>query len=134
MLKILIDSYKIYEESQYKFNIPLTIENRTTEYLQKSCYILQWFKDNYVLTNDKNNIVKIAEIFNDFKYDEHYINLTKAEKKKYTKRYLIEYFANNIITKKYYKEKTEAYRNILFYWKKIDNIDQIDDNNNLNYL
>ena len=128
LVKILMEAYKVYEQNKYQFKIPETIAKRTEEYLEKSCYILQWFKDNYILTDDKINIVKIADMFTSFKLDEYYENLTKQEKRKLNKSHFVDYFANNIITKKYYKEKTNMERNILFFWKKKDDNTQYIDN------
>lgn len=130
LLKIVMEAYKVYEQNKYNLKIPETIAKRTKEYLEKSCYILQWFKENYILTNDKKNIIKLADIFASFRLDEYYENLTKQEKRKFNKSHFVDYFANNIITKKYYKEKTTMERNILFFWKKKDdntgNIDNLD--------
>ena len=123
LLKILFDSHKNYSDNKFKFDIPQFIKNRTDSYLELSCVLLQWFKENYELTSDNSDNVKIDYIHKDFKASEYYMNLTKAERRTYNLTYFIGYFSNNIITKKYYKKKLQIHntciRNVLCNWKEI---------------
>ena len=71
-----------------------------------SCDILLWFKENYIESEIKNNM-KISYIYENFVNDEdYYKNLTKFERKKYTKKFFIEYFKSNIFLSKYYSERS----------------------------
>jgi len=132
LLQILMDSHKIYAQNKYKFDMPDSIKKRTAEYLELSCNLLQWFKDNHELTNKKNDYVKLKDLYEDFKMSEYYDNITKLEKRKYNYKYFVEYFSTNIISKKYYKEKTTDLRNVLFCWKKFD-CDEFTENNKLDF-
>ena len=85
-MKILFDQYKIYKKNNYIFNIPQSIKERTQLYLELSCNIVQWFKDNYQLTNDKNDTIKIKDLFEDFTNSEYYTNLSRNEKRKYNRK------------------------------------------------
>jgi len=127
LMKILFDQYKIYKKNNYIFNVPQSIKERTQLYLELSCNIVQWFKDNYQLTNDKNDTIKIKDLFEDFTNSEYYTNLSRNEKRKYNKSYFIEYIQNNIFFRKYYIEKSTYLRNFIREWKKKDN-EENDDN------
>jgi hypothetical protein len=65
--------------------------------------------------------------------------LSKFEKRKFTLPYFIEYFKNNILTKKFFKQRHKFYNadhkrcettNILLFW----NINELDDRNNDNNI
>ena len=75
-------------------------------YLELSCQLLPWFKENYELTNNKKDFIKIGDIFELFKNSDTYINMSKYERKKYNKNYFKDYFEKNIVTRKYYKDIT----------------------------
>lgn len=130
LLRILINAHKKYSDRNYKFDIPETIRQRTAEYLEANCQLLEWFKDEYEITKEKNDILLIKDIYENFKFSEYYENLTKYEKRKLNYKYFIEYFSTNIVTKKNYKEthsrgssnNQERFRNILLYWKKKEDV------------
>ena len=123
LFKILIDIHKNYKKNNYILNIAQTIKDRTNSYLELSCNILQWFKDNYELTDEKNNYIKIKDIYQNFCCSEYMINLSKSEKNKYNKKYFHEYFETNIFFKKYYCERYNDIRNVIRYWKLRNNED-----------
>ena len=124
LLKILMREHvKYYKQKNSKFTIPSAIKERTANYLELSCNILQWFKDNYELTNNKKDIIKIKDIFAEFCASSYYFNLTKNEKRKYNKTFFTNYFETNIYLKNYYCLNHMAYS--VHSWKKTDNIDKI---------
>ena len=102
LFKILADVYYEYA-TKYDglLQIPLTVSNRTSLYLELSCNIVQWFKNSYEQTTD---IVysKLKDVFLEFKQSDYYINLSKNDKRKYNKTFFINYFETNIYLKKYY--------------------------------
>ena len=143
ILKILMESHKMYASNGYNFVIPELIKSRTIEPLEISCIIFQWFKKNYCLSENKRDTIKIQDIFHNFKKSEHYDNLTKFEKRKYNYKYFIEYLSSNMTTKKYYKERhgKDNERNILFSWtttkeeiEKEEELSQCNDKQNNNRL
>ena len=118
LLKILFEVYKKYKDNNYILIIPETIKERTNVYLQSSCFLLEWFKDNYILTNDKKIYTKISDIYENYKTSENYLLLSNREKRKYNNRFFVEYFKNNLFIKKYYKERDSKNRNFLIGWIK----------------
>jgi phage/plasmid-associated DNA primase len=122
LLHILMNVHKEYSDNGCKFDIPESIKKRTSEYLEMSCNLLQWFKTTYELSDD-DDIIKIKDIYEEFKENEYYSTLSKFEKRKYNYKYFTEYFSNNIVTRKYYKERYTKGRtgnyNVLYSWKQI---------------
>ena len=121
LLQILFEIYKEVYKNQRDITIASSIKERTMSYLELSCQLLPWFKENYELTNNKKDFIKIGDIFELFKSSETYSNMSKYERKKYNKNYFKDYFENNIMTRKYYREKTQYTRNILEFWKEKNN-------------
>lgn len=124
LLKILFSVYDNHiNKNNEKIKVAKEIESRTNAYLERSCLILTWFKENYKLTDDKNELLTIGKIFDFFKEDEIYSNMSKYEKKTYNKKYFINYFENNIFTRKYFCGKYQGILYVMKRWIKIDNID-----------
>ena len=113
LLKILMEAYKKYQMNNYDFNIPKYIQDRTTKYLEMSCNILQWFKDKYEFTKNKNDIVKMKDVYAVFKISDYYYNLSKADKRKYNYSYFLDYFQNNMQFRKYYVLRRNDFTNFL---------------------
>jgi len=63
---------------------------------------LSWFKDNYDKTNDKKDIIKLKDLFRDFRDSDYYDNLSKNDKRKYNYTFFTDYFSTNVFFKKYY--------------------------------
>jgi phage/plasmid-associated DNA primase len=119
LLKILMGTYKKYKENNYMFKIPESIKDRTTQYLEMSCNILQWFKENYKHTGEKKDICKMRDLYDDFSAGTYFVNLTKFEKRKYNKSYFSDYISNNSIIGKYHRETHNNIRNCLIEWTRI---------------
>lgn len=117
LIKILINEHKKYIDNGSIITLPESIKERTKTYLELSCNILQWFKDNYEETEEKN-IIKIKDIYELFCGSEYFFNLSKFERRKYNKNYFVNYFETNIFLRKYYKERHNNTRNVILCWKK----------------
>ena len=108
LLKILMREHiKFNKINKRNLIIPKSIDERTRLYLEMSCNILQWFKDNYECTNG-DTVYKLKDIHKEFIESMYYCNLTKNEKRKYNKSYFIEYFETNIYLRKYFVIKKDA--------------------------
>jgi len=130
--KILTDYHKQYHFFQ---NDSIKLSNdiliRTNKYLEESCDIVEWFKENYsnnIIDEDNTNIVflKIGDIYKTFRESEFYNNLTKTNKEKYTKTKFFDFIRNNIFFKKYYHEHYGNNHRILLGWYQ--NIEEYDMN------
>jgi phage/plasmid-associated DNA primase len=118
LLKVLMYSYAEYKNNNYIFEIPKSIKERTTQYLEMSCNILQWFKDTYNYTGDKNAICKMKDLYEVFTSSNYYSNLTKNEKRKYNKSYFSDYISNNSFLIKYHKVVYNNIKNCIVGWQK----------------
>ena len=92
--------------------VPESIKARTNEYIEDCDPFLSWFNDNYNKTTDKNDIVKVKDLFIDFKNKDYYQNLSKKEKRELNEKKFIKMISENLTLHKYY-----------FARKKIDGVD-----------
>ena len=54
--KILTDYHKqYYHTNNTKLDISENIQKRTTKYLEESCDVVGWFRENYSLDNNTDN-------------------------------------------------------------------------------
>jgi phage/plasmid-associated DNA primase len=116
LMKILMNAYKKYKEDGSILIPPETIKKRTDKYLQMSCNLLGWFKDNYEKCEGQN--LKLLDVYVNFKSSDFYLEGPKSLKDKYKKKYFLEYFENNIFTRRDYVERTNSTRHILKNWKQ----------------
>jgi phage/plasmid-associated DNA primase len=119
LLKILMDRHKIYLQNESIIQLPPSVVERTNLYLELSCNIVQWFKNNYVETNNNKDVIKIKDVFDEFSESDYFFNLSKMERRKYNKAFFVEYFETNIFLRKYYKERHNNVRNVLLGWTKV---------------
>ena len=118
LMKILMEEYKVYIKNEKRLDIPRSIIDRTQTYLELSCNLVGWFKDNYEFTGDKTDILKIREIYDNLTDSIYFYNLTKYEKQKYNRSYFTNYVETNIFFKKYYKVREAYNRNFISQWTK----------------
>lgn len=119
LLKILMDRHIVYLQNESIIQLPPTVIERTNLYLELSCNIVQWFKNNYIETNDNKDVVKIKDVFDEFTDSDYFFNLSKLERRKYNKSFFVDYFETNIFLRKFYKERHNNVRNVLLGWTKI---------------
>lgn len=117
LLKILMqEHYKYYKVNKSTFNLPQSIINRSRQYLEMSCNIVEWFKDNYEETSDLTQYTAIKDIYDLFKTSDFYSNLSKADRAKYTKKYINDYISTNIFFRRYYAERYNNIRSVVKGW------------------
>jgi hypothetical protein len=63
-IKIFFNTYKNYLQNNFILQIPESIKDRTQKYLELSCIILPWFKENYERTIEKE-FITAGTILND---------------------------------------------------------------------
>ena len=123
LIKILMEHHQNYQKNKYILSIPHSIHSRTMNYLEQSCNIVQWFKDNYEYTDNKDAVIKIKDLYEKLTQSEYFNNMSRGDKRKYNKTYFIEYVQNNIFFRKYYCERTSNMKNFIRNWMPIQNID-----------
>ncbi len=104
-LHILLDAYQELMSNKYLLKIPDSIKQNNQEYLEQSIKIMEFFNDNYERTENEKDFIKIEDIKDAFLSSDFYINLTKLEKRKYSKKYFIEFFEKYPPLRKNYRER-----------------------------
>ncbi|AYV84787.1 MAG: DNA primase [Hyperionvirus sp.] len=121
LMKILFIAYKGYMAREYRFDMPKSIADRTTAYLELSSNLLGWITESYEKTTNQLDIVKLAEMYKIFQSSEYYNNLSKADKRKYNYKTFVQEIEENQFIKKYYIERKRIngvdYRSILTNFK-----------------
>ena len=117
LIKILIEKHKNYTNNNNILTIPKYIADRTNNYLQMSCDIISWFKDNYELTEDKNDTLKVKDMYYNFTYSHNFQHMSKVDKRKYNKSYFMDYISTTLFFKRYYCAKSNTLFNVIRYWK-----------------
>jgi len=118
----MLINYLLWCTTKIDLKIDNTIElNKLQLSGEKYCdTIISWFKENYELTDDESNVLKLKDIYKRFTESHNFEHMTKAEKKKYNKSYFVEYIEKNIFFRKYYCAKSKYIRTFLKYWKLKD--------------
>jgi len=121
-LKIIMDAYKCYAEDNCNLKIPFSIKERSNQYLEMSCELMQWILDTYEKTDDFKDIVTVKEIYELFKNSEYYNNLSKNEKRKNNVKSFIERIRDNVFLRKHFYDRKKIdgidYRNIICGFKE----------------
>ena len=104
---IITEHWKKYlnKNKNIEFFIPDSIRNRSNEYLKNSNEIFTWFEEIYEKKDDNTIILKLDDVYEDFKDSSIYNEYSKKERRDYNKKNFIEKLSKNVFLKKYYKER-----------------------------
>ena len=113
LFNMLVDYHKKYADNNFDIKLPASIYERTSQYLEDSDELFNWFSENYEFVDDNTVYISIASIYENFKNQDVYHNLTKNEKRTYTLKRFKSLCMTNLFIKKYFVER---------YQKNNDNI------------
>jgi len=99
----------IIEKAKNEIYVPPIVQSRTNEYIDKNDDLLNWFNDNYELTTEETDIVKIKEVFDLYKEGDEYQALYKKERPNLS-RFTEDIKSNKHLRSKY-KEKINDNKN-----------------------
>ncbi len=107
LFHIIIEHWKKYLEKNKNIEcfIPESIRNRSNEYLKYSNEIYTWFEECFEKIDDNTIILKLEDVFEDFKDSNIYNEYTKKEKRDCNKKCFIDKLSKNVFIKKNYKER-----------------------------
>ena len=125
---LLTKYYKQHYEHKCQLEIPKLIEERTTNYMSNSDEIVNIIEEVLVKTNDKNDIIKLKELFEIVKSSDMYMNMNKEEKRKLNYKTFYSKLETNMFMKKYVCENKDKIK-ILKCFKMKDGIED-----SFNYL
>ena len=111
--------------------IPDNVRTRSKDYVIENEEFFGWFNEKYVITNNVNNdIVKVKDLFNNYKNSEFYMHLTKKQKRKCNLKNFQETIKHHLILKNHYRtnrtKKTAAVR-LIGIKEKVDDYDSDSD-------
>ena len=72
----------ILDNAPKELFIPSIIQKRSIEYVMDSDELYEWFGEEYELTNNKDDILKMKDVYSLFKESEFFCSKTKEEKRK----------------------------------------------------
>lgn len=115
------------EDERINYNIDR--KNKKIESIKniKNDELLSWFIDNYEKTNNKKDIIKLKEIYDNFSHSDYFYNLNKDQRKGLNYKNFIERIKNNISLKKFIKKNNH---NVYI----ITNYKPLNNNDNNNYI
>jgi phage/plasmid-associated DNA primase len=118
----------IIEKARKEIYVPPIVEARTNEYIDKNDDLLNWFNDNYELTTEETDIVKIKEVFDLYKESDEYQALYKKERPN------LSIFTEDIRSNKHlrskYKERLKIQKNNTTLRSVLQGVRQIYNNDN----
>ena len=119
-LKATLNIYKrpILTEDE-RINYKIDRKNRKIESI-KNDELLSWFIDNYEKTNNKKDIIKLKEIYNNFSHSDFFLNLNKDQQKKNNYKSFIEKIESNLFINKYLIQIKNVYHVTNYIIKKND--------------
>lgn len=70
----------IIDNARKEIYVPDIVKARTNEYIDKNDDLLNWFNENYELTKEETDIVKVKDVFELYKESDEYLALYKKER------------------------------------------------------
>ena len=84
--------------------VPEVVKVRSKEYVVENEDFFGWFNEKYVITNDdKNDVVRVKDVFNNYKNSDFYYHLTKKEKRKNTFKNFRDKIRSHLVLKNHYR-------------------------------
>ena len=117
LLKILMNTYQKFKYANGNLVLPPSVVERSARYLELSCNIVQWFRDNYEEATP-SEYVSVKDAYELFIMGDFISGLARTERAKYTRKYFVEYIQNNIFFRKYYADRFNDVRTVIKGWKK----------------
>jgi len=106
---ILLPYLKHYKNTLFSDAPPIVIKE-SRAYIQGCDAIYEWFDDSY--EEDKNEVVFVSDLYNNFKGRDEFYKMSKADKRKYqTVSCFKETLQSNLFIRKFYKDAGQ-------YWNK----------------
>jgi phage/plasmid-associated DNA primase len=110
-MKICMMAYKRYSDDGFDLKIPQCFLDNTQTYLEKSSQIGEWFWERYEKTGNKEDHIKLAEVYEEFKngLDGLYQSMSRAEQAKWRENAFKQHFIDDPFIGLDYVEKGNVY-------------------------
>jgi phage/plasmid-associated DNA primase len=101
---------------------PDVVRQRSKEYVMDNDDLYMWMDDNYTFTNDNDDIIKVKDIFKEYKNSSYYTNLTKKAKRKENYKHFNDKLKYHILLKKMYRDDRKRIKTILYECSRLHGI------------
>ena len=125
LFNILIEYYKKYCENNNQLPVSESVNKKSKEYCENSDIIFDWLSDNY--TKNEDSIIKLKEIFNEFKSSEQFLNLSFKQRAQYMYKNFIAKLNTNVFLRKNIIQNSKEVYELHGYSKKIEEDDDDDE-------
>ena len=108
----LLPYFMKFKDNKYRLNpMPLLCAIKCRDYLAVSDDIFSWFNEFYEKTEtiEESEAILLTDIYELFKNSEYFMNMTKADKRKYNRKYFIEQIEKNIFLRTFLKNKNSRH-------------------------
>lgn len=125
--------FDIIFNSEYdEIFIPKEVQSRGTQFLYDNDDLLNWFNEYYELSDDVEDIVKLKDLYDEFKGSATFTDFTKDQRRnEWSKSKFMEKIQTSIALKRYYKDlikiKGVGYRSVITNYKKKKTEEFLDD-------
>jgi len=93
------------------------ILQRNDDYMKESDEMISWLSENYKTTTNKDDIMNLKDIYNNYRLSDKYLNSTKEEKRNFSYNKFIRDISNNPFLKLYFRKRENTYE--MFCLKEI---------------
>jgi len=110
LFKTLLKYWKEYQKQNENIDefICDSVKERTNAYLEANDEMKSWFDEKYEMTGNREDILQIKDIYEDFKHSDTWTNMSKRERREMNKKGFTEKISGNIHFRKYYKEVEQS--------------------------
>ena len=105
MFRIAAEAYRAYSARGFHFVIPENVALRTMEYLEMSSELIGWIHANYERTSVESDIVKHADMWDVFRVSSFFENMTRNEKKTYTRKMFYDSIESSALLRNVFVER-----------------------------
>ena len=108
LMKLLLESFKQFKDDGYQItDIPDSIKSLSHKYLTESDPFTSWFNEKWIKTGDHKDFIKLKDVYECYKGDYLYENLTKADKRRNNYKWFTEHINNHHTLKLFYKKRAK---------------------------
>jgi phage/plasmid-associated DNA primase len=102
----ILKAYKIFRKDGYDIlNITDDIREEAKAYINDSCEFATWFLNKYEFTEDRMEIVKADDVYRAYRMSDLYMNLSKKDKRRITKKNIIKKIEEHPTLKLHYRRR-----------------------------
>ena len=111
LMIILMEHFKTFQNDGYIMKPPQAVILEAKEYLKYSDDFFGWFSDKF--EKKEGSVITFKSLWNKFNTSDYFMNMTKAEKRKFNQSHLKSVVQNNMFLKNHFKKNKKMYNGVL---------------------